>query len=167
MFNFDTSDIQRFAVSSIGAIALSAACVIGAAGPVKAATPNTPLTIADWQQQVERKIGSAQERDGPARLAQAVVAVRFTAEGDFAGASVARSTGDRALDRRAVRIAQHVSYPALPVGLRGTPRTVTMHLYFGEAANNADYAAMEDQVEKLARIAKADGMATGARIAAR
>lgn len=167
MFNFDTSDIQRIAVSSIGAIALSAACVIAAAGPVKAATPNAPLTVADWQQQVERKIDGAQERDGPSKLAQAVVAVRFTADGDFAGAGIARSSGDRSIDRRAVRIAQHVSYPALPVGLRGTPRMVEMHLYFGKAANDVDYAAMQDQAAKLARIAKADRPASDARIAAR
>ena len=33
---FDTTDAQRFAVSSLGALILSAACVMGAVGPAKA-----------------------------------------------------------------------------------------------------------------------------------
>lgn len=37
MFAFDKSDLQRFAVSSVGALLLSAACVVAAVGPARAA----------------------------------------------------------------------------------------------------------------------------------
>ncbi|NIJ07475.1 hypothetical protein FHS31_001071 [Sphingomonas vulcanisoli] len=37
MFTFDKKDFQRFAVSTVGAVILSAACVIAAVGPVHAA----------------------------------------------------------------------------------------------------------------------------------
>ncbi|SDD21483.1 hypothetical protein SAMN05444678_110120 [Sphingomonas sp. YR710] len=37
MFAFDKSDLQRFAVSSVGALILSTACIVGAVGPARAA----------------------------------------------------------------------------------------------------------------------------------
>jgi hypothetical protein len=38
---FDTTDVQRFVLSSIGALLLSAACVVGAVGPAKAGSAPT------------------------------------------------------------------------------------------------------------------------------
>lgn len=46
MFGFDTSDLQRFAVSMIGAFILSTACIVAAAGPVRAAEPAPQVQIA-------------------------------------------------------------------------------------------------------------------------
>jgi hypothetical protein len=37
MFTFDRSDFQRFMVAAVGALALTAASVVAAAGPAKAA----------------------------------------------------------------------------------------------------------------------------------
>ena len=51
MFSFDTSDIQRFTVSTIGALVLSAACVISAVGPVRAA--ENPASISASISQAE------------------------------------------------------------------------------------------------------------------
>lgn len=45
MFSFDTTDIQRFAVSLIGALVLSTACVLSAVGPAKAASAS-PLHLS-------------------------------------------------------------------------------------------------------------------------
>jgi hypothetical protein len=45
MFSFDTSDLQRFAVSTIGALILSTACIVAAAGPVRAAEPTPQATV--------------------------------------------------------------------------------------------------------------------------
>lgn len=49
MFSFDTSDIQRFTVSTIGALVLSAACVISAVGPVRAAENPASLSVSTAQ----------------------------------------------------------------------------------------------------------------------
>lgn len=48
MFAFDKSDLQRFAVSSVGALILSTACVVGAIGPARAAelAPLSPVAQA-------------------------------------------------------------------------------------------------------------------------
>ena len=36
----DRTDLQRFAVATLGALILSAACIAGAASPAKAAAPD-------------------------------------------------------------------------------------------------------------------------------
>ena len=36
MFKFDKTDMQRFAVSAVAALAMSSACVFAAVGPAKA-----------------------------------------------------------------------------------------------------------------------------------
>ena len=46
MFSFDTSDLQRFAVSMIGALILSTACIVAAAAPVRAAEPASQVELA-------------------------------------------------------------------------------------------------------------------------
>jgi hypothetical protein len=47
MLTFDKSDFQRFMVAAVGALALTAASVIAAAGPAKAAGQiTTPTTFA-------------------------------------------------------------------------------------------------------------------------
>ncbi|WP_380873811.1 hypothetical protein ACFB49_43950 [Sphingomonas sp. DBB INV C78] len=42
MFKFDKSNVQRVAVSLVGALMLSAACVTAAVAPVKAASISAP-----------------------------------------------------------------------------------------------------------------------------
>ena len=46
MFNFDISDLQRFAVSMVGALILSTVCIVAAAGPVRAAEPAPQVELA-------------------------------------------------------------------------------------------------------------------------
>jgi len=41
MVKFDRTDVQRFAVSALGALALTAASIVAAAGPARAATADT------------------------------------------------------------------------------------------------------------------------------
>ena len=154
MFNFDKSDIQRVAVSSVGAIALSAACIIGVAGPARAATPAAPaaLTVSDWQNNVERQLDKpargelADLIDGPSK---AELKLTFTADGDYAGAQVVRSTGNRKIDRHAVKIADAITYPGLPAGYRGTAQTVNMNLYFGTEAPKVEKNARAVQFAAL------------------
>lgn len=137
MFRFDTIDFQRIAVSSAGALLLSAACVVGAVGTARAAETNAPLTINDWQQDVNRQIDD--NLRVPARfdggLAAATVAVMLNADGEFGSASIAKSSGNDAVDKEAMRVAHAISYPALPTGLRGRPREVTMQVYIGTDAD--------------------------------
>jgi len=46
MTKFDKADIQRFLVSTIGALAVSATCIGAAVGPARAAEVRAPLTAA-------------------------------------------------------------------------------------------------------------------------
>jgi hypothetical protein len=45
MTKFDKTDIQRFLVSAIGALAVSATCVGAAVGPAKAAEVDAPVVV--------------------------------------------------------------------------------------------------------------------------
>jgi outer membrane biosynthesis protein TonB len=157
MFKFDKTDLQRFAVSSVGALALSAACIGAAVAPAKAAT--APLTAADWQESVARKVDNVRERGAvtnPSKLTKAEVSVHFTADGDFAGATMARSTGSRELDKRAIKVAHMVDYPALPAGYRGAPRTVRMNLYFGNTDHGPQYETIKARADRQLQVAGND-----------
>ncbi|SNS82988.1 TonB family C-terminal domain-containing protein [Sphingomonas laterariae] len=152
MLKFDTIDFQRIAVSSAGALLLSAACVMGAVGPARAAEANAPLTISDWaldvSQQIDAELRAPSTFRGDAATAR--VQISFDAAGAFTGASVARSSGNGSIDREAVRVANAIAYPAFPEGLRGQAQTVNMEVHFGTAAN-PHYAARERQLaERLA-----------------
>jgi hypothetical protein len=47
MFKFDKSDFQRFMVAAVGALTLTAASVVAAAGPARAAAQDSnPTTFA-------------------------------------------------------------------------------------------------------------------------
>lgn len=154
MITFDKSDIQRFAVSAVGAITLTAASVFAAAAPVKAA-PAT-LTSAAWQGQVQRQLDAVQDlgRADLSEVRSATLVARFTADGDFAGAALARSSGDNGLDARAVRIANAIDYPALPAGYRGTAQAVTVKLYFGD---DAEAVARAQKAQPKVRYAAKGG----------
>lgn len=155
MFTFNTTNFQRIAISSVGAIALSAACVFGAVGPAMAATP---ATGAAWAGKVAPQLDGAHAFDTAGKVRNVTLAARFTAEGDYAGAAVARSSGDARLDREAVAIASHVAYPTLPAS---AARTVTVKLYFGDDARQIAQAMRKDTV----RVARND--VTGIQFAAR
>ena len=168
MFGFDKIDKQRVMISSIGALAVSATCVLAAVGPAKAATLNAPLTIADWQRAVQTRIERMQEaRDvyQPPKLTVSEVAVNFTADGDYAGATLAKSSGDRLVDARAVRVASALRYPALPQGYRGAPVTVRVALYFGSGIDAmAAYDRLQNQPDvQLAGARPGNGIQTAAR----
>ena len=137
MFKFDKTDIQRFVVSTLGAIAVSATCVGAAIAPAKAADRNAPMSVAAWQAKVERRIDNAPEGDlayQPQQLTVSTVAVNFTADGDYAGIQLAQPSGNRLVDNRAMNIARTVRFPAMPEGYRGVPTQVRMTLYFGPDA---------------------------------
>ncbi|WP_294392877.1 hypothetical protein [uncultured Sphingomonas sp.] len=167
MFNVNKTDLQRFALSSIGALALSGACILAAVGPVKAAT--SPLTAAAWEDKVAGKIRNLRESDTaytPTTAARSVVAAHFGADGEFAGATLLRSSGDKRLDRRAVKVARSILYPALPAGYRGTRQAVRMNLYFGTAGSEAQIAEMQRRDAHAVQFAGRDETPT-TRIAAR
>ncbi len=170
MFTIDTSKIQRFAISSFGALILSTACVVGAVGPAKAATANAPLTVGDWQadveQQIDRVLRVPDRSLGGRDHAVTTVSVRFDANGDFAGASVAKSSRIGAVDREALRVARNISYPALPQGLRGRPQTIAMQLYFGQAGDPAAQAKQEARAKTMAEMAKGDRKIDSVQVAA-
>lgn len=163
MFNFAKTDIQRIAVSSLGAIAVSATCLLAAAAPVKAATPQS---TAEWQSRIEHRIATIRDDSPqPGALSEAEVAVHFTADGDFAGATLARSSGNGQVDRHALDVARRIAYPALPARYRGAAQTVRMRLYFGTPATAAAYDELQARSHKIQLADAARG--TGVQIAAR
>lgn len=131
MISFNKSDLQRMAVSAIGAFTVSSACIFGAVGPARA---EAPATVPAWQNVVEQRLPGIMARE-TSRLGdaegQADVALHFDANGAFAGASLARSTGIPTLDHRAVAIARTLRYPNLPEAMRGRAQDVTLRLNFG------------------------------------
>ncbi len=140
MISFDKTDLQRILVSAIGAVAVSATCIGAAIAPVKAAEPRAPLTVAEWQTKVESRMSHIDEGMAvyqPDRLVASTVAVNFTADGDYAGMRIAKSSGEHLVDVRALHIARAVRYPAMPEGFRGAPTQVRMTLYFGPDAEAA------------------------------
>jgi TonB family protein len=151
MFTFNTTNAQRFAVSALGALALTATCVGAAVAPANAAA--VPATIDAWQDRVEAQIASRADlgavRMAPDKRAEAVLAVRFTAEGDYAGAEIVRSTGSKALDRHALQVAGKIDYPLLPDAARGRPLTVAMRLYFGHVSAARQYADMQRDIQSV------------------
>lgn len=136
MFSFDKKDLQRLAVSTVGALTVSAACVMAAVGPAHAGAP-APLTVADWQTNVERQIDRRMKQADavlPAFSAgEAIVAVHFTADGDYAGATLTHSSGEGIYDKHAMTVAKKIAYPVLPAGYRGQAQDVEMHLSYGDA----------------------------------
>lgn len=159
MFTFDTTDVQRLALSAIGAVVLTATCVGAAVAPARAATPVVASADA-WQAAVERQIDSRSDdfslRMDSGQRREAVVAVRFTADGDYAGADIARSSGNAALDRHALKVASKLDYPLLPQTMRGKPQTVAMRLFFGRADTSAQYVAMNSSTKGV-KLAAAGG----------
>jgi TonB family protein len=148
MFTFDTTDLQRLAVSTLGAVALSATCIGAAIAPSRAATPIAAAATA-WQAAVERKLDARTDAFSlhmpSGKRTEAVVAIRFAADGTFASADIARSTGNRALDRHALNVASKLDYPLMPEPLRGKPQTVAMRLFFGRADSQPQYIAMQER----------------------
>lgn len=158
MFSLDRTDLQRVAISALGAVTLTGICLGGAIAPLHAAAP-APATSAAWASSVERKLdrydATVPAHLAPGTTATTELALRFTADGDYAGASVARSSGDPKVDARALQVADRVKYPPLPATLRGRPQAVTMRLVFGMAADAAQENVMRQRLARPAQLADA------------
>jgi hypothetical protein len=133
----NANSARRFAVSSIGALLLSAACIVGTAAPALAAdqsTPNAPLTLADWQAAVSSQLqdnlripnGALRNRD---HLVGNVL-VSFDSNGTRTGARVLKSSGSSRIDKEMIRVAGAIAYPPLPAGLRGRAQSVALQGLF-------------------------------------
>jgi TonB family protein len=144
---------RRIAIHAIGAALLAGAVVTPAL-----AGERVPRTLAEWRADVNQQIDA--KLDIPAGglrqgdHAVATVLVSLDADGRVTGVALGRPTGDAGVDEAALRTARAVDYPPLPVGLRGTPRTIAMMLYFGEPAS--DSAAMRQIGEAAALAAAAE-----------
>lgn len=131
MFKFDHIDMQRTAVSGFGALLFSAACVFGAVGPAKA---ETPVSIDQWQSNVQKQIDNHLAANGSQVITEnskAVVRVMLDGNSKVASAKVIESTGVAALDEEALRTARSVAYPVLPARLSTQHTSVALEVFFG------------------------------------
>lgn len=139
MFKFDKSDLQRIAVSSIGAAALSATCILGVSSPAHAARPRS---VDDWRGLVERQLDGSEVTTGLRGndVRQAVLAIHCDAAGRCGDAELARSSGDALIDKTALQTARGIDYPALPAAYAGRPTTVSVRLFYGASAHAVETA---------------------------
>ena len=166
MTSFTRHDIQRMAISGIGALLVSTAFVGAAVFPAKAAEV-TVSTAAAWQAEVDRRIDNAMQSPNATseRPVVAEVTVHFDDRGSFRSASLARSSGIAQVDQEALRVANSISYPALPAHLQGKPRNVGMQIIFGNSRDTVRRETRKAQAAATALAAKTDANRAEARIA--
>ncbi|WNO52757.1 energy transducer TonB [Stakelama saccharophila] len=132
-----TSKVQIVRCLSSAALAavFGSALLMGSVSPAIAA--EREVDAATWARMVDARL------DRSIRLVRAVpdsiraekgavVAARFDAEGNFVDASLEQGTGNRLLDREAVRAVKAIRYPRLPLEKRGTTRVVAMEVFFAD-----------------------------------
>jgi hypothetical protein len=166
MTSFTRNDIQRITVSAIGALLVSTACIGVAVFPARAAEV-TVSTAADWQAEVERRIDNAMQTPNAQsdRPVVAEVVMHFDDKGSFLSASLGKSSGLDRVDQEALRVANSIRYPALPVHLQGKPRNVGMQIVFGNNSETVNKQTDKARTAATALAAKADANRAEARIA--
>lgn len=166
MITFTFDDVQRVTVSALGALLISTACIGMAVGPARAGEI-TVSTASDWQTEVERRIDDAMNSPVTRSndVAMAEVVMHFDERGSFRSASLGKSSGRGAIDQEALRVANAISYPALPVHLQGKPQRVAMQLFFGSDAAKVNRQRVKAEEAATALAAKADANRAEARIA--
>lgn len=136
------------------------------AGTAAQAAEDSPATARHWQTEVERRID--RELANPAVAIDGVrmteVAMRFDAQGNFQSASVRKSSGETAMDAEALRVANSIRYPRLPLHLRGKPQSVAMQIIMG-TGNAMQDAQRDAHKAAVARAADADANRAHAEIA--
>lgn len=167
MTSITRHDIQRVAVSAIGALLISAACIGAAVFPVKAAETGVS-TATEWQAEVEKRID--RELRSPFANSNAVtmtgVAMHFDDRGNFRSATLEKSSGVSAIDREAIRVARTIRYPALPTYLQGKRNRIEMRIFFGNSAQKLQRERDAARRAAAALAAKADAKRDQARFAA-
>lgn len=153
MFTFDKIDLQRTAVSALGAVILSATSIFAVAAPAKAAEP---VNLSSWQSDVSGKLDSGLATANAKWKGDkdATVRVALNGEGKVVSVGMLKSTGSAALDKVAMETAGAVDYPALPGTLAGKPTTVAVKLFFTSSEQRrqeALRAAAKDQAFAYAR----------------
>lgn len=167
MVTFTSNDLQRFTISALGALAISAVCIGAAIFPAEAAEAK-PATAGGWQAEVEHRIDAVMQ--SPVARSNSVVmtevAMHFDDRGQFRSASLARPSGISAVDQEALRVANTLRYPALPAHLQGKPRTVAMQIFFGNDGAKVRRQRMKADDAATALAAKTDASRQQAQIAA-
>lgn len=157
MTTFTRSDVQRFAISALGALLVSTACIGAAVFPAKAAEVSVS-SAADWQAEVERRIDDAMRspRTQSHEVVMAEVVMKFDERGSFRSASLGKTSGLHAVDQEALRVANAIRYPALPVHLQGRPQRVAMQIFFGNDSATVNRQRVKADETATALAAKAD-----------
>ena len=117
----NTTSFANTATAVVGAVAMSAACLMVAVSPARAETATSARAS------IERSI-DANLRTPPSLRGEnagiVTLSVSVAADGSVSDVSVMKSSGFRSFDREAVRTARAVAYPA------GQDRTIAMVLGF-------------------------------------
>ena len=86
----------------------------------------------------------------------------FDADGNFIGATLEKSAGNKMLDREAVRAVKAVKYPALPARMAGKPVTVPMEVLFSNTLRKQDRIKLRATSYEIAQKYNSDTMVASA-----
>lgn len=98
----------------------------------------------------------------PFMQSAAIVAAHFDADGNFIGATLEKSAGNKMLDREAVRAVKAVKYPALPARMAGKPVTVPMEVLFSNTLRKQDRIKLRATSYEIAQKYNSDTMVASA-----
>jgi hypothetical protein len=129
--------IRRHTLTGIAfALALTLPALPAAAAPAG----SEPDSLNKWQETVEQQIDRSLRtpegiRNG--QLLTARVSFGFDAEGHALSHRVIQPTGVDSADREVERLADAMTFPRLPLSLRGRPRSVEMQILFATPSTRA------------------------------
>ena len=165
MIRFHLSQVKTLALP-VAAAALLAASSIGTAAIAGPASQSQ--SAAAWQAQVEHLIDRNlmdPQTTSPSGATASVVGLQFNERGEFQGATLRTSSGNSAVDEEALRVANRISYPALPTFLQGKPQTVAMEIHFGSNREQVASATSKARDVAIAHAQQTDERQKNVRLA--
>jgi len=134
---FETTAFRNTATTIAASVLATTVCFAIATTPVHASERSA------FRTQVERNIATTMALPKGTTSGVATVAVSVAADGSVLSAEIAKSSGNAAYDREALRTANAVSYP------KGAARTVAMVLGFNRDVTRSERVAAEKQIARL------------------
>lgn len=147
-----TAKIANRSAALAGAV-LCGSMLLAATVTPAAARPQ-PMGAKEWKANVSRQLdGSIRQinlvSDDVRQRSAAIVAVHFDDAGQMHHVSLEHGTGERLLDKEAVRAVRSLRYPTLPAEMRGKVKVVAMEVFFGDPQLNPGRAQVRVAANKV------------------